>query len=236
MKIVNVTAYKFITLKKELLPKLQRAVCNKGIAFQLKGTILLSCEGINLTLAGKREAIFGFQTFLEHFPEFNELLYKKSFSSICPFKKFVVRIKKEIITMNCPDINPEKGTAPHISPETLYRWYQDNHDMVVLDVRNHFEITMGTFVNAMNLNLQSFSNFPWAINKLPQLLKEKLIVTCCTGGIRCEKATAAMLREGFKKVYQLNGGILNYFDTCGRAFFKGKCFVFDNRMSIEATA
>ena len=234
MKITNVSSYKFITLKKELLPTLQRAMYNKGIMCQLKGTILLSCEGINLMLAGKHEAIFGFQTFLENFPEFNDLLYQEGFSPECPFKQFIVRIKKEIITMRCSDINPEKETTPHISPETLCLWYQENYDIVVLDIRNHFEIAMGTFVNAMNLNLQSFSDFPWAIDKLPKPLKEKLIVTFCTGGIRCEKATAVMLRKGFKKVYQLNGGILNYFSTCGRAFFKGKCFVFDNRIAIEA--
>lgn len=235
MKIVNVSAYKFITLKKGLLPKLQRAMCNKGMVYQLKGTILLSCEGINLMLAGKRESIFGFQTFLGNFPEFNDLFYKESLSSTYPFKKFIVRIKKETITMHCPDINPEKETAPHISPETLHHWYRESHDIVALDIRNHFEIAMGTFINSMNLNLQSFSDFPWAIDKLSEpLLKEKLIVTFCTGGIRCEKATAVMLKKGFKQVYQLDGGILNYFNTCGRAFFKGECFVFDNRISIES--
>lgn len=235
MKIVNIAAYKFITLTKELLSDLQKVLRDKGKACRLKGTILLSCEGINLMLAGEPEAISGFQTFLEDFPEFNDLFYKESSSSTYPFKKFIIRIKEEIITMRYPHINPAKETASHISPETLQRWYQENRDMVILDIRNDFEVTMGTFTNTIDLNLRSFSDFPRAIDKLAGSLKEKPVVTFCTGGIRCEKATAVMLKKGFKKVYQLDGGILNYFEKCGGAFFKGKCFVFDDRISIEAS-
>lgn len=231
-QIVNIAAYKFVTLTKELLD-LQKVLKIKGEVCQLKGTILLSCEGINLMLAGEPEAILGFQQVLENFPKFKNLFYKKSFSSKYPFKKFIVRIKKEIITMRCPDVNPVKETALHISPETLRCWYQENRDMLVLDTRNYFEVAIGTFSNAVDLNLRSFSDFPQAIDKLGSL-KEKTIVTFCTGGIRCEKATAVMLKKGFKNVYQLDGGILNYFDKCGGAFFKGKCFVFDDRVSVEA--
>lgn len=235
MKIMNIAAYKFITLTKELLSNLQKVLRDKGKACRLKGTILLSCEGINLMLAGEPEAISALQTFLEDFPQFNDLFYKESSSSTYPFKKFIVRIKEEIITMRYPHINPAKETASHISPETFQRWYQENRDMVILDTRNDFEVTMGTFTNTIDLNLRSFSDFPRAIDKLAESLKEKPVVTFCTGGIRCEKATAVMLKKGFKKVYQLDGGILNYFEKCGGAFFKGKCFVFDDRISIEAS-
>ena len=234
MRIMNVAAYKFVTLTKKLLSNLKKILWNQGRMYQLKGTILLSREGINLMVAGECKAILAFQTILGNFSEFNDLFYKESVSSIYPFNKFIVRIKEEIITMRCPDINPIKETAPHILPKTFHYWYQENHDMLVLDIRNDFEVAMGTFANAIDLNLQSFSDFPQAIDKLTESLKEKLIVTFCTGGIRCEKATAVMLRKGFKKVYQLDSGILNYFAKCGGAFFKGKCFVFDNRMFIEA--
>lgn len=235
MKIMNITAYKFIVLEKELLLDFQKILRDKGEMCQLKGTILLSCEGINLMVAGKCEAISIFQMFLGNFSVFNDLFYRESFSFIFPFKKFVVQIKEEIITMRCSDINPEKETAPHVSPETFHHWYQEKHDMVVLDIRNDFEVNMGTFIDAIDLNIQSFSNFPQAIDKLSKSLQEKLIVTFCTGGIRCEKAAMVMLKRGFKKVYQLDGGILNYFEKCGETFFKGKCFVFDDRISIEAT-
>ncbi|ABS77313.1 rhodanese-like domain-containing protein [Coxiella burnetii] len=234
MKIVNIAAYKFVTILNESLPTLQKQLREKALECNLKGTILLSTEGVNLMMAGQREAIEIYKQFLADKKEFKDLTYKKSFSSFYPFEKLVVRIKKEIITMHCADINPEKETAPHLSPEILHRWYEEKQEMVILDTRNRFEFVMGTFANAIDLNLTSFSDFPQAVDSLPESFKEKPVVTFCTGGIRCEKASALMLKKGFKKVYQLDGGILNYFEKCGGEYFKGKCFVFDDRIALEA--
>ena len=234
MKIINITTYKFLTFENEKLPTLQNELREKALMSHLKGTILLSVEGINLMIAGERKNVDKYKQFLSKISTLSDLVYKETLSASCPFKKLVVRIKKEIVTMHCPDIHPEKETAQHIPPETLRRWYQEKQDIVVLDTRNDFEVTMGTFKNAINLRLQSFSDFPSAVDQLPEFLKDKSIVTFCTGGIRCEKASALMMKKGFKKVYQLDGGILHYYEKCGRNYFKGKCFVFDERISITA--
>lgn len=234
MKIINIASYKFLTFENEQLPTLKNELKEKALVSHLKGTILLSTEGINLMIAGERKNVDEYKQFLSNISTLSDLVYKETLSASCPFKKFVVRIKKEIITMRCPDIHPEQETAQHISPETFQRWYEEKQDMVVLDTRNDCEIAMGTFKNAINLRLQSFSDFPSAVDQLPESLKDKLIVTFCTGGIRCEKASALMIKKGFKKVYQLDGGILHYYEKCGGNCFQGKCFVFDERISIAA--
>ena len=234
MKIINTTFYKFLTFENEQLLTLQNELREEALASHIKGTILLSTEGINLMIAGERENVDKYKQFLSNISTLSDVVYKETLSESCPFKKFVVRIKKEIVTMRYPDIHPEKETAQYISPETLQSWYEEKQDMVVLDTRNDFEIAMGTFKNAINLRLQSFSDFPNAIDRFPESLKDKFIVTFCTGGIRCEKASALMIKKGFKKVYQLDGGILHYYEKCGDNYFKGKCFVFDKRIFITA--
>ena len=232
MKILNITAYKFVTLCKKDLLALQKKLREKALECNLKGIILLSVEGINLMVAAQREFIEIYKKFLESESEFKHLIYKESFSLSYPFRKLVVRIKEEIITMRCLQVNSKKETALHLAPGILYRWYQEKQKIIILDIRNHFEFAMGTFKNAIDLNLKSFSDFPKAMDRLPEFLKEKPVVTFCTGGIRCEKASALMLKKGFNKVYQLDGGILNYFEKCGRKYFKGKCFIFDDRIAI----
>lgn len=234
MKIINIAAYKFVTFENELLPTLQNQLREKALVYHLKGTILLSTEGINLMMAGEQKNVDEYKQFLSAIPALRDLIYKETLSAFYPFKKLVVRIKKEIVTMRCPNVHPEKETAPHIPPETFQRWYQEKQDMVVLDTRNDFEVTMGTFENAINLRLESFSDFPSAIDQLPESLKDKPIMTFCTGGIRCEKASALMMKKGFKKIYQLDGGILHYYEKCGGNYFTGKCFVFDERIAITA--
>ena len=234
MKIINIAAYKFLTFENRLLPTLQNQLREKALISHLKGTILLSTEGINLMMAGERKNVGEYKQFLLDIPALSDLVYQEMLSVSCPFKKLVVRIKKEIVTMRCPDIYPEKETAPHIPPEIFQRCYQEKQDIVVLDVRNDFEVAMGTFKNAIHLRLQSFSDFPSAVAQLPESLKDKPIVTFCTGGIRCEKASALMMKKGFKKVYQLDGGILHYYKKCWGDYFKGKCFVFDERIAIAA--
>jgi UPF0176 protein len=233
--ITTITAYKFITLASDELLMLQEQCQQQATMHTLKGTILLSVEGINLTVAGSQEAIDTFKQFLSGYSFFFDLVYKENQSFIPPFKKFRVRIKKEIITMRClEDIQPEFKTASYISPQTLQEWYRKGKDMILLDARNVFEVSLGTFTDAIDLNLKSFGEFPDALNQLPPSLKKKTIITFCTGGIRCEKASALMIQRGFQDVYQLDGGILNYLAACGSSYFEGDCFIFDNRITLGA--
>lgn len=234
MKYINISAYKFIALPSETLVPLKAALLENTANWGIKGSILLSTEGINLFVAADPQAITRFTDYLNAIPEFSDLTYKRSESDHIPFKRMRVRIKEEIICMNRPEIEPEKQTAPYIEPEELKQWYAEHRDMVVLDTRNTYEFEVGTFDQAVQLDIEHFNHFPAAVAKLPPEMKDKPIVTFCTGGIRCEKAAAYLLQQGFKNVWQLKGGILNYFEQCGGDYFQGNCFVFDERRAVDA--
>ena len=145
----------------------------------------------------------------------------------------LVRLKREIISMGIDEIQPEKQTVPRISPQQLKQWYDDGRDMVVLDTRNAYECALGSFDNAVDLDLDTFRQFPDAIDWVSEEIKSKPVVTFCTGGIRCEKAAELMKRKGFQNVYQLDGGILNYFEQIGGEHWHGECFVFDKRVALN---
>ena len=231
--ILNIAAYQFISLPSEQLPEWRQIFKNHALACSLKGTILLSEEGINLFLAGTSADIAKFKSFLRQFSQFNRLVYRESWSALQPFKRLLVRIKKEIIAMGHADIRPEQTTAPYIDPQTLRQWYAQGRPMVVLDTRNQYEVDCGTFDRALNLGLKNFRSFPDAVAKLPADAKQLPIVTFCTGGIRCEKAALWLKKLGYEEVYQLQGGILNYFAQCGSDYFQGQCFVFDERVAVD---
>ena len=136
----------------------------------------------------------------------------------------LVKVKKEIITFGIDSIDPAKHTAPYITPEMLNIWLKNRTDLVLMDTRNTFEVELGSF--------KRFRDFPNAVKELPEKFKQLPIITFCTGGIRCEKAAAYLLENGYTEVYQLEGGILNYFEKCGETHFEGPCFVFDGRASV----
>lgn len=232
--IINISGYKFVNLPLEKLSTLQSELKQAAIENEVKGTILLSTEGINAFMAGTKKAIDAYQAFIHRYPEFEDLWFKESPSQSVPFNRLLVRIKKEIIAMGCATVEPEKSTAPYIEPEELQRWYDEKRDFVILDTRNDYEVAIGTFDNAVDLNIENFREFPDAIGLLPDEVKEKPVVTFCTGGIRCEKAAAWMQEKGFKNVYQLNGGILNYFEKSGGEHYHGDCFVFDKRLTVNS--
>lgn len=234
LNIVNLSGYRFVTLKEEVLPQLRVDLKTQALAQDLKGTILLSTEGINVFLAGTRSHIDVFVKHLKNFPEFSDMWFKESFTDYQPFNRMLVRIKKEIIPIRNDHIVPAKKTAPYISPEELKKWYAEKRDMIILDTRNDYEVALGTFDNAMDLQLAHFNELSDAVDLLPNDMKEKTVVTFCTGGIRCEKAAELMSQKGFKKVYQLQGGILYYFEKCGSAFYHGDCFVFDQRVAVNS--
>lgn len=233
LSINNLAAYRFIQLPDSLLPELQISLKAKANELSLKGTILLSVEGINLFISGEQDPICSFQNFLNNYSYFQNLEFKKSLSNFQPFKKMLVKIKKEIIPFGINNINPELYTAPYITPETLTNWLKNKPELILLDTRNNFEFELGSFKNALNLDLKRFRDFPEVVKKLPENLKHLPIVTFCTGGIRCEKAATYLLKNGYQEVYQLEGGILNYFEKCGKRHFQGACFVFDSRESIS---
>lgn len=230
--ILNIAAYKFISLSPEYLPELRMVMKNKALEANLKGTIILSPEGINISLAGVQECIDQFRNFLQSFPEFSNICFRNSWSDFQPFKRLLVRIKKEIISMGHEEIRPEINPVPYLTPKMLRQWYQENKKMVVLDTRNHYEVEYGTFQNALHLGLKNFRGFPKISEQFSTESKQIPIVTFCTGGIRCEKAAIWLRKQGYSQVFQLEGGILNYFEQCGKAYFNGNCYVFDERTFI----
>ncbi len=229
---VNVSAYKFINLTN--LEGLKGQLLRKSFDLNLKGTILLSEEGVNLFVAGLESDIETFKHFLSHELQMGDFPFKDSPSLHKPFRRMLVRIKKEIISMGCPEIKPAENPAPRLTVEELKSWFDSQKDFVILDTRNDYEVRLGTFKNAMDLNLKTFRAFPEAIKALPDSMKNKTIVTFCTGGIRCEKAAPLMIKNGFKDVYQLDGGILRYFEKCGGEHYDNECFVFDRRVAVDA--
>ena len=230
-KIVNIAAYQFVPL--DALSELQVQLREHAAALHLKGTILLAPEGINLFLAGTRAQIDDFLGQLQAMPEFTSLAVKESLSARQPFGKLLVKLKKEIISLGRPDIDPARAPAPRLPARELAAWLGEGREVVLLDTRNDFEVEHGTFKGAVSMGLDNFRSFAERVNDLDPALKDKTIVTFCTGGIRCEKAAPLMIKNGFSRVYQLDGGILKYFEECGTAHFVGNCYVFDERIALD---
>ena len=235
--ILNISTYKFVPLPDaEELRELLRA---RADALQLKGTILLAEEGINMFLAGPAQDVRGFVQALQTDPRFADLAPKESWSEAQPFRKMLVKVKREIIRMNHPAIQPAKGRAPAIAPATVKRWLDQGHDddgrpVVTLDTRNDFEVDEGTFDSAIDWRITKFTEFPDALRAHVDDLKDKTVVSFCTGGIRCEKAAILMREQGLEHVYQLEGGILKYFEETDGSHYHGGCFVFDERRALGA--
>jgi UPF0176 protein len=232
MNTLNIAAYKFVAL--DHLAELRAALKARGEALGLKGTILVAGEGINLFLAGAAANVEAFLQALLADSRFASLDVKRSWADAQPFNRLLVKIKREIVSMRRPEVNPSDTPAPRLAPQELKRWLDEGRALVLLDTRNQFEVDLGTFENALSLGLKSFNEFPRATPALPEALKDAPVVTFCTGGIRCEKAAPWLISQGFREVSQLDGGILNYFEQCGGAHFRGECFVFDQRAALDA--
>lgn len=233
---VNIAAYKFVTFDdiEALRPVYQERCAQWG----LRGTILLTPEGINLFLSGTRAHIDAFVAWLRSDARFADIDVKESLSSEQSHKRMLVKIKKEIITMRMPLIKPEDGRAPAVAPATLKRWLDQGHDdagkpVVMVDTRNDFEVDVGTFDNVVDYRISKFTEFPDVIATHKSDFDGKTVVTFCTGGIRCEKAAIHMQNIGYDNVYQLEGGILKYFEEVGGAHYSGDCFVFDYRTALN---
>ena len=231
MNIANITGYKFTPITDTKL--LQEKIINLSEENNLKGTVLISDKGINFSVAGLIENTCKFVKVIKKDKQFSDIDIKTTFNEYQPFRKMLVRIKKEIISMGVDEINPYELTGEKIKPLELNKKLDAGEDVILLDTRNEYEVRLGTFENAIDLNLDSFRDFPTKINGLREQIGDKEIVMFCTGGVRCEKASALMLKSGFKNVKQIDGGVINYFKETGGAHWKGDCFVFDDRVALD---
>lgn len=230
--IVNVAAYRFVALDR--LEERRRHLKSQCVSLGLKGTILLSPEGINLFLAGSRSAVDAFLDDLRRDEPFAGIAVKESFSEFRPFARMKVKRKREIIPFGIEEVDPRRSAAPRLTPTVLKTWLDEGRDVVLLDVRNDYEIEHGTFAAAKTLPIGNFRDLPEAVATLNEDLRQRPVVTFCTGGIRCEKAAPYLQQQGFDEVYQLEGGILKYFEDCGGDHYQGNCFVFDERVAVDA--
>jgi len=231
LPILNAAAYKFAELRD--LPELREQLKGECVARALKGTILLSPEGINLFIAGECTAVESLVSTIRAIPGLETLEAKLSESDEQPFNRMLVKLKNEIIAFGVEGINPARHTSPRLPAKELKRWLDEGRPVTLLDTRNTYEVKLGTFAGAVTLPIRHFRKFPAAVDGLPEELKQAPVVSFCTGGIRCEKAAPYLERAGFREVYQLEGGILKYFEECGGAHWEGECFVFDKRVGVD---
>ena len=236
-RYVNIAAYKFISFDdtEAMRPQFQ-ALCQQ---LNLKGTILLTPEGINMFLSGLPADIEAYLAWLRKDPRFADIEVKFSYSDEQSHKRMLVKIKQEIITMRMPLIKPELGRAPAVDAATLKRWLDQGHDdngkpVVMVDTRNDFEVDVGTFDNTVDYRIAKFTEFPEVIAAHKDDFAGKTVVTFCTGGIRCEILSALMKNRGFEEVYQIDGGIVRYGEKFGnKGLWEGSLYVFDKRMHME---
>lgn len=237
--ILNIAAYRFVAIDDPAA--LRQELLASARSLSLKGTVLLAEEGINLFLAGEAQSLRGWLDTLRSDARFAGLEAKESWSDEVPFRRLLVKCKREIIRMNHPAIRPEAGRAPAVDAPTLARWLDAGHDdagrpLLLLDTRNVFEVQQGRFRGAVDLGIGKFGDFPAAAAAHQGDWDAHTVVSYCTGGIRCEKAAiylAEQRRPGAAPVLQLDGGILKYFELVGSRHFDGHCVVFDERTALD---
>jgi len=222
-KFIPVPEYK--TLKQSLLKAMKSA--------NVLGTIILAEEGINGSLAGKRKNIDRMISILTEDARFNDIWFKETHSDNMPFEKAKVKLRKEIVTMGVADTDPLKEVGTYVRPEE-WNALISAPDVLLIDTRNNYEVGVGTFKGAINPNTPNFRDFPEYVKNNLMDKKDQKIAMCCTGGVRCERSTAYLKKLGFKAVYHLEGGILNYIDSIpeNESLWEGKCFVFDERIAV----
>ncbi|GJM05348.1 MAG: UPF0176 protein [marine bacterium B5-7] len=230
--IVIVAMYKFVRLDNyEAMQPIVLSFCQER---DIYGTLLLAEEGLNGTLAGTRNAIDELLHFLRSDGRLADLEYKESYSNEIPFHRTKVKLKKEIVTMGQPDIKPSDRSGIRIEPEQWNEVISDP-EVLLIDTRNEYEYQIGTFKDAISPDTTNFREFPEYVKSNLNPATTKKVAMFCTGGIRCEKASAYMLEQGFEEVYQLNGGILKYLEEVKQeeSLWEGECFVFDSRVSVD---
>ena len=234
-KYIISTFYKFLVLEnyKELKIKFDKSLSKTNI----KGTILLANEGVNGTIAGSESDLKKFFLYMDKFSQFKDITPKFSFSNKNPFLRMKVRLKKEIVTIGIPDVSPSNLVGKYLNVEEWNEFLNES-DSMIIDTRNDYEVSIGTFKNSINPKIKSFRNFPnWVQKNLidKKVSKKSKIGMFCTGGIRCEKSTSYLKQLGFENVFHLDGGILKYLENVksDENEWKGECFVFDYRVSLN---
>ncbi|ASJ72642.1 Thiosulfate sulfurtransferase GlpE [Granulosicoccus antarcticus IMCC3135] len=218
----------------DIQQRMKQALSDIGV----QGSIMLASEGINVSMAGTEEQMIAARNWFNEDSRFAGLWLKQSLSRLVPYRRLRVRVRTEIIAFDGQDseaLQAQRPQAPSISPDTLSQWLDEARDITLLDTRNDYEIVSGTFPASVHMDIKHFRNFKAAVTKALEagtLDKEKPMVTYCTGGIRCEKAAPWLLENGFREVYQIEGGLLNYLETCGSRHWQGDCFVFDERVEL----
>ena len=232
-KYLNVAFYKFVYFPN--YTSCQSKILNFCIERNIKGTILLAEEGINVAAAGTKKNIYELLNFLKTDNRFSDIAHKESYSEEIPFHRMRVKLKKEIVSLGRPNINLSNRSGIRVDPKNWNILLADP-DVVLVDARNDYEYQIGTFKNAISPKTTNFREFPAFIKEKLNTKKNKKIAIFCTGGIRCEKASSYMLSKGFENVYQLNGGILKYMDEIetDKSLWEGECFVFDSRVSVDS--
>ena len=226
------TFYKFVYLDNLQGIKKQLISCCHNC--RVKGTIILAGEGINGAIAGSSAAMDRMIDYLKCVPGFSDMDYRVSVYDTMPFYRMKVKIKNEIVSMGIPDINPNRKVGTRVCSRGWNKLIEDP-GVLVIDTRNRYEYKIGTFKNAISPNTRSFAEFPGYVTRELAGFQDRKIAMFCTGGIRCEKATAYLLEQGFSDVYQLQGGILKYLEEINpdENLWQGECFVFDNRVAVD---
>ena len=234
-KYIISTFYKFLVLEnyQELKIKFDKSLSKTNI----KGTILLANEGVNGTIAGSESDLKKFFLYIDKFSQFKDITPKFSSSNKNPFLRIKVRLKKEIVTIGIPDVSPYNLVGKYLNVEEWNEFLNES-DSMIIDTRNDYEVSIGTFKNSINPKIKSFRNFPnWVQKNLidKKVSKKSKIGMFCTGGIRCEKSTSYLKQLGFENVFHLDGGILKYLENVksDQNEWKGECFVFDYRVSLN---
>ncbi len=232
MTYIVAALYQFVTL--EDYQALRQPLLDKCLSFNIKGTLLLAEEGINGTIAGSRASIDSILAYLKADSRLTHLEHKESFFDEAPFYRMKVKCKKEIVTLGVEGIDPNKEKGQYVKPAD-WNALVDDPDVVIVDTRNDYEVELGTFKDAINPNTRTFGEFPDYVERHLDPEKTPKVAMFCTGGIRCEKSTAYMLKQGFKEVYHLQGGILKYLEDVPEkeSTWQGECYVFDNRVAVN---
>jgi UPF0176 protein len=227
--LTNLSFYRFIPLTD--LPRLKAGLRTDCERLGLKGTILLAEEGVNAMVSGERAQIDRFKEFARKL--FGPLPFKEGPAPEHSFRRLLVKIKKEIISVGEHELDPAHQGGKRLSPEELHRWIEEGRDFHFLDARNAYEVEVGTFRGATHLELDCSREFAGKARERAVGWKGKPLVTFCTGGIRCEKGSAVLRKLGVEEVYQLEGGILRYLEKMGSGHFEGHCFVYDWRLAVD---
>jgi UPF0176 protein len=221
--------YKYVALPDpESVMNMQKILCTK---LHLKGRIIVAKEGINGTIEGTAKETNQYMKEMEQIEAFKDIHYKKSKGTGNAFPKLSVKVREEIVSSNVPYVNPAVLTGKYLSSEELHTWFKEKKEFYIVDMRNEYEYRSGFFEGTIFSGFNNFRDLPSITEKLKDL-KHKTIVTVCTGGVRCEKASGFLVLNGFKDVYQLQDGIQTYMETYPNEEFKGKLYVFDNRLTI----